>query len=100
MLYEVITYSDELRSAMDDAQAQVEALRERAEQGTAEVAETNAEAVRAAEERYRAIDAMLADAFKRAREEGERLEDESFKRLEAQIDARGAKLGDAIEALV
>ncbi|HPM72624.1 MAG TPA: hypothetical protein PLE25_06605 [Spirochaetales bacterium] len=90
-------YSDELRSAMDDAQAQVEALRERAEQGTAEVAETNAEAVRAAEQRYRAIDAMLADAFKRAREEGERLEDESFKRLEAQIDARGARLGEAID---
>ncbi|MBU0928354.1 MAG: hypothetical protein KKA67_11425 [Spirochaetes bacterium] len=90
-------FSDEIRSALDDAQAQVEALRERAREGTDAVAETNAEAVRAAEERFRAIEAQLADAFKRAREEGERLEDSSFQKLQGQIEARGAKLGEAIE---
>ena len=90
-------FSAEVRSALDDAQAQVEALRERAEEGTAAVAETNAEAVRAAEERFRAIDAQLTDAFKRARAEGEKLEDSSFQKLQGQIEARGAKLGEAIE---
>lgn len=90
-------FSDEIRSALDDAQAQVEALRERAEEGTAAVAETNAEAVRAAEERFSAIEALLANAFKKAREEGERLEDATFQKLKDQIDARGTKLSEAID---
>ncbi|GAB1456152.1 hypothetical protein MASR2M48_14600 [Spirochaetota bacterium] len=90
-------FSDEIRSALDDAQAQVETLRERAEEGTAAVADTNAEAVRAAEERFSAIEALLVNAFKKAREEGERLEDASFQKLKEQIDVRGAKLSEAID---
>ncbi len=90
-------FSEETRSALDDAQTQVEELRLAAKAGTEAVAETNEEAVRAAEERFRAIESTLADAFKRAREEGERLEDASFQKLRDQIDARGAKLGEAID---
>ena len=90
-------FSAEIRSALDDAQAQVEELREQAKSGTEAVAETNAEAVRAAEERYGAIEAMLSAAFKRAHDEGERLEDATFKKLQEQIEVRGAKLSGAID---
>ena len=91
------SFSGEIRSALDDAQEQVEALRRQAIDGTEAVADTNAEAVRAAEEKFRAIDAELTDAFRRAREEGERLEDASFQKLRDQIEARSAKLSDAID---
>lgn len=90
-------FSLEVKSALDNAAGHVNELRKLAREGTEAVAETNAEAARAAEERFRAIDAQLSDAFRRAREEGERLEDSSFQKLREQIDARGAKLGDAIE---
>lgn len=90
-------FSMEIRSALDDAQEQVELLRVHAKEGTDAVAETNAEAVRAAEERFRAIEDELAGAFRRAREEGAQLEDQSFQKLKEQIDARGAKLSEAIE---
>lgn len=88
----------ETRSALDDAQAQIERLRLEAKAGAEELADTNAEAVRAAEERFKGIESMLSDAFKRAREEGERLEDSSFQKLRDQIDARSAKLSEAIES--
>jgi len=90
-------FSLEVKSALDDAAAHVNELRRLAREGTEAVADTNAEAVKAAEERFRAIEAQLSDAFKRAREEGERLEDSSFQKLREQIDARGTKLGDAID---
>ncbi len=91
------SFSQELRLALDDAQAQVEELRETAKAGTDAVAETNAQAVRAAEERYSAIEAELKDAFKRAREAGEQLEEANFQKLRARIDERGSRLGEAIE---
>ncbi len=91
------SFSGEIRSALDDAQEQVEELRRQAKDGTDAVAETNAEAVQAAEEKFRAIDAELTDAFRRARDEGERLEDSSFQKLRDQIEARGTKLSDAID---
>jgi len=90
-------YSMEVKSALDDAHVHVNELRKMAKEGSDAVAETNAEAVKAAEERFRAIEAELADAFRRARDEGERLEDASFQKLREQIDARGTKLGDAID---
>ncbi len=90
-------FEGELAAAMADAKGRVERLLADVAAGGARVAEANAEGAKAAEERYRAIEAQLADAFRRAREEGERLEDAAFQRLKEQIDSRGARLGEAIE---
>jgi len=91
------SFSDRLEAAMADSSARVEALRQAAAAASVAVGEANEEGVKAAEERFRAIEAQLADAFRRAREEGERLEDATFQRLKDQIEARGARLGEALE---
>ncbi|MBN1519935.1 MAG: hypothetical protein JW923_07585 [Spirochaetales bacterium] len=92
------SFSLELRSAMDDAQNQIEILRRAAEESVTAVGAMHAAAVDSAEERYKTIEKHLADAFRRAREEGQKLEDAEYKAIEDKIEARSAKLSDAIEA--
>ncbi|TFG81401.1 MAG: hypothetical protein E4H20_09915, partial [Spirochaetales bacterium] len=91
------SFVQEVRSALDDAQNAVEALRLKAEDSAGTVGTMHAAAADAAEERYRTIETRLADAFKKAREEGEKLEESSFRKLQDHIELRGAKLSEAIE---
>lgn len=90
-------YSVEIKSGLDDALDAVESLRIKADQSAESVGSMHAAAAQAAEERYHAVNAQLTDAFRRAREEGEKLEDASFQKLRDQIEARSAKLSEAIE---
>ncbi len=90
-------FSGEVKSALDDALDAVESLRVKADQSAETVGSMHSAAAQAAEERYRAVASQLTDAFKRAREEGEKLEDATFRKLQEQIEARGAKLSEALE---
>lgn len=91
-------FNAELRSALDDAQGAVESLRIKAEESAVGVGAMHAAAAGAAEDRYKAVEARLDEAFRRAREEGEKLEDAAYRRLEEQIEARGDKLSAALDA--
>ena len=85
-------------SAVEQARTAVSSLEARVERSATTVSTMHAEAAKAAVERWQAIDAELNDAFRRAREEGVRLEDASFRKLQEQIETRGSKLSDAIDA--
>ncbi len=53
--------------------------------------------LKAATDGYRRIEDELTMAFKRAHDDGVRLEDESFAKLRDQIDARGNRLTETLE---
>ncbi len=91
-------YSVEIKSSLDDSLNTVESLRLKAEQSADSVGAMHAAAAQAAEDRYKTIASQLQDAFKRARDEGEKLEDASFQKLRDQIEARGSKLSEALES--
>lgn len=91
------TFSVELEIAMNSTKEDILQLEQTVAKSKMEVSEANTEALQSASERFSAIESMLKEAFIRARVEGEKLEDSSFQKLKDQIDARGNKLGEAIE---
>lgn len=90
-------FTTEIATALGAAGSRIDELREQIRQASEANAQANAVAAKNADEKQQAIEARLADAFKRAREEGEKLEDTSFQKLRDQIDARSTKLSEAIE---
>lgn len=92
------SFESGVRSALQTAHDEVDELNRLAREGMTEVEETNRQAVLAAEERFRAIETELTDAFRRARDEGEILEEAATRKLREQIEARGQKLTESMDA--
>jgi DNA repair exonuclease SbcCD ATPase subunit len=86
------------KDRLDATVEQVEALRADTEQRREQVAAFYREANEQAKARYVEMDKLLANAFVKAREEGEQLEDASYEKFREQIDARGDKLKEALDA--
>ncbi len=91
-------FGTEAEGLLASARKEVESLETKVEQSSAGVSAAHGQALKAATDGYRRIEDELAAAFKRAHDEGVRLEDETFAKLRDQIDARGNRLAEAMES--
>ncbi len=87
----------DIDSSMESVRSEISTLSDKAENSIATVESMHADAIKAAEGRFRIIESELESAFARAREEGEQLEDLAFQKLRDQIESRGTRLAEALE---
>ncbi len=91
------SFSVDLENSMSSAKEEIQELEKKITDGQNWFAESNKEAVKTISDRFASINEILENAFIRAKDKGEKLEDAAFQKLKEQIDARGNKLGEAID---